>query len=140
MTRKELRGKIKLQDDFFCFVCGKNNPNGLKLTFQLDGNTMKSEFTPGKIHQGFANIVHGGIIATVLDEIMLNLLYRSNIHAVTAELLVRFCKPAYVGEKLFLTSQIQEKRSKFIRTLAEAKNSLGEVVAKAQAKCVAIET
>ncbi len=71
---------------------------------------------------------------------MLNLLYRSNIHALTAELLVRFCKPAYVGEKLFLTSQIQEKRNKFIQTSAEAKNSLGQVVAKAQGKCIIIRS
>ncbi|MBU2541332.1 MAG: PaaI family thioesterase [Candidatus Omnitrophica bacterium] len=130
--------KIKLEDDFMCFVCGKHNSSGLGLTFQLDGNTMKTEFTPKKVHQGFANITHGGIIATVLDEVMLNLLYRKNIYALTAELGVRFRKSSKVGEKLFFSSTIDEKKGKIIKTSAQAKNSNGQMIASAQAKCIVV--
>ena len=131
--------KLKLEDDFFCFVCGRENPQGLKLTFQLDANTMKTEFIPGKVHQGFADITHGGIIATVLDEIMLNLLYRKGIFAVTAELKVRFSKVSRVGEKLFFSSHIVKRCRKIIHTAAEAKNENGNLIANAQAKCIVVD-
>jgi acyl-coenzyme A thioesterase PaaI-like protein len=129
----------KLEDDFMCFVCGKNNKQGLKLTFELDADIMTTQFIPRKKHQGFANIVHGGIISTVLDEIMLNLLYRKKIYALTAELAIRFLKPCYVNEKLFFTSSIEDDRGRLILTKAQAKNENNEIVATAQAKCVVIK-
>lgn len=51
-----------------CFACGKDNPIGLKLNFSYDGKQVKSEFIPGKYHQGWKNIIHGGILYTLLDE------------------------------------------------------------------------
>ncbi len=138
MTKTNSRKKISLEDDSMCFVCGRNNTSGLGLTFDLVGNTMKTEFTPLKAHQGFTDITHGGIIATVLDEVMLNLLYRKNIHALTAELKVRFLKATKVGEKLFFSSSIEEKKSKIIKTSAQAKNSKGQTIASAQAKCIIV--
>lgn len=129
---------IKLEDDYHCFVCGRDNPVGLKLKFVLAGGIMTTEFTPAKIHQGFANVVHGGIIATVLDEIMLNRLFKGNIYAVTAQLEVRFKKPARVGEKLYFSSWITDDKGKLIETAAQAKNQRGEIVAQASAKCFVV--
>ena len=54
----------------WCIGCGKNNPYGLKLNFQWDGKTVRSEFTPNDFYQGWPKIVHGGIITTMLDEVM----------------------------------------------------------------------
>lgn len=138
-TEQVTSKRLKLEDDHFCFVCGVNNPLGLKLTFEHDGTTMRTAFTPEKNHQGFANVVHGGIIATVLDEIMLNLLYRNNIPAVTAELQVRFCKPCFVNERLFFQASIVENNGRIATTSAQAKDSHNEIVARAQAKCVIIK-
>ncbi len=134
-----LSKSLKLEDDSFCFVCGKNNNSGLKLKFDLEADTMRTEFTPAKIHQGFANIVHGGIISTVLDEVMLNLLFKKDIYAVTAELQVRFRKPTRVGEKLLFKSWITDSNSRLIETAAEAKNENGELIADAKAKCFVVE-
>lgn len=133
-----LSNSLKLEDDFFCFVCGKNNDSGLKLKFDLEDDSLKTQFTPLKIHQGFANIVHGGIISTVLDEVMLNLLFKKDIYAVTAELQVRFRKPTSVGEKLFFKSWITDTKNRIIETAAEAKNERGELIADAKAKCFVI--
>src|SRR5215469_14049106 len=51
-----------------CFACGQNNPYGLQLVFRLDDNTVVADFAPRKEYQGFPGIVHGGIVAVVLDE------------------------------------------------------------------------
>ncbi|GHO53938.1 PaaI family thioesterase [Ktedonobacter robiniae] len=51
-----------------CFVCGQRNPYGLKMVFRLDGDTVVSDFRPEAEHQGFPGVIHGGIVAAVLDE------------------------------------------------------------------------
>lgn len=51
-----------------CFVCGWRNPYGLHLVFRQEGETVVSDFQPREEHQGFPGIIHGGIVATVLDE------------------------------------------------------------------------
>lgn len=51
-----------------CFVCGQRNPYGLKMVFRLDGDTVVSDFRPAAEHQGFPAVIHGGIVAAVLDE------------------------------------------------------------------------
>ena len=50
------------EDANHCFVCGPNNPIGLKLTFSLDGDECVSEFTPDAVHCGYEGVTHGGII------------------------------------------------------------------------------
>jgi len=53
-----------------CFVCGEANPLGLKLRFESDGQIVRTRFTPCPDHMGFKDVIHGGLLATVLDEIM----------------------------------------------------------------------
>jgi acyl-coenzyme A thioesterase PaaI-like protein len=51
-----------------CFVCGQRNPFGLRLVFQQDGQSIVADFQPREEHQGFPGVIHGGIVASVLDE------------------------------------------------------------------------
>ena len=51
-----------------CFVCGVNNPIGLHLDFWMDGEQVWTDFTPGREHQGYPGVMHGGLVATLLDE------------------------------------------------------------------------
>src|SRR5436309_2881661 len=53
-----------------CFVCGESNVVGLNLRFETDGKVVHGRFTPRAEHVGFRDVVHGGIISTLLDEIM----------------------------------------------------------------------
>ncbi len=73
-----------------CFVCGRENPHGLRLQFQM-GKTGESsaEWSPGEFTEGFRGIVHGGIICTVLDEAMSKAVAAAGRPALTAELRVR---------------------------------------------------
>lgn len=134
------RFKTKLEDDRMCFACGENNPAGLKLKFQMDerGVQIKTVFIPQNSHQGFAKIVHGGLIALILDEAMVNLLWRLKIQAVSAHLEVRLKNPAYVGEPLNFKAWIAHKNSKIIYTESQAYKNDGKIVATACAKCVKV--
>ena len=69
---------------------------------------------------------------------MLNLLFKKDIYAVTAQLEFRFRKPTRVGEKLLFKSWITDRNSRLIETAAEAKNEKGDLIADAKAKCFVV--
>ena len=97
-----------------CFVCGKHNPNGLQLTFQLDAETgiAQSEFVPQPKHQGYGGIVHGGILAALMDEVMANCLWLKGIPVVTAKMSLRYRDPVPVGERLLIYGRVVQERGK----------------------------
>jgi acyl-coenzyme A thioesterase PaaI-like protein len=53
-----------------CFVCGQRNPFGLHLVFRIENDSIVADFQPREEHQGFPGVIHGGIVASVLDETM----------------------------------------------------------------------
>src|SRR6185436_143631 len=78
-----------------CFVCGESNPIGLKLRFETDGKCVRTRFVPKPEHVGFQQVVHGGILSTLLDEIMVwACAVQTKRFGFCAELSVRFLKPA----------------------------------------------
>lgn len=129
---------MELIDDRHCVVCGEKNPSGLKLNFELDGNTLKTTFKPDKRYQGYADIVHGGIIGLVLDEMIVNLPWKLGMKVVTAEYFVRLKKPVMVGEELKFTSRILEEKGRLLIVEAEAEKTDGVVVATAVGKCMKV--
>lgn len=132
--------KLSLEDDGYCFVCGKNNPSGLKLKFTLDKeNCLTTEFTFTKNHQGYKDIVHGGIIALILDEVMGDLCCRLGKNAIAAQMEVRFKQPTFVGTTLYFKGRIEKQEKKIIYMKAEARNKQGEIVALASGKGVQLK-
>jgi len=115
-----------------CFVCGKDNPFGFKLDFVLDGRILRSEVFFDDRFQGFKGIVHGGIISTMLDEVMVNLAVRLGLNAVTANLNVNLRKPAIINKKYFLVGEIISEKGKKVFSKAELKDADGNVVADAE--------
>ncbi len=93
-------GKVKLEDDHRCFACGSENPAGLHLVFQAGGRGVTALFTAGKEFQGYKDIVHGGIISTLLDESMAHAAIRAGLMPVTAEIQVRFRSALAVGQQV----------------------------------------
>ncbi|OQA05246.1 MAG: FO synthase subunit 1 [bacterium ADurb.Bin374] len=92
------QAKIKLIDDKHCFVCGHRNTQGLQITLQKnDPGTCSTVWTSGPAHQGYAGIVHGGILTTLLDEMMGHAIISTGILAVTAEMRIKFLRPAPIG-------------------------------------------
>src|SRR5512137_2801974 len=101
-----IMSEIYLEDDHRCFACGLENKEGLCIEWKVEGKTTMAEFVPQKKFQGWKDIVHGGIIATLLDEAMTRLAWIVCGGALTAEMTVRFVKPAIVGEKLYIHGEI----------------------------------
>ena len=131
---------IRLGDDRWCFACGENNPLGLKLKFTLDQHgALHTSFTFRKEHQGYTDVVHGGFLGLILDEIMLNLAWRLGVRAVTAGLELRFKKVVRVGDTVDFKGWIGEHKNRLLKAQAEARDARGEVVATAAAKCIILK-
>ncbi len=130
---------IKFADDGYCFVCGPKNSIGLKLDFSFDGKTIKTQFIPQKEHQGYMNIVHGGIISTLLDEAMIKLAIEMEIPAVTAQMDIRLRKAVNVGEKISVVAEILENTKKLLTAYAKAVTDDNEVIADAKGKLVKLQ-
>jgi uncharacterized protein (TIGR00369 family) len=126
--------KQSLEDDHHCFVCGEKNPAGLHLTFRLQEGKVFSEFIPQKIHQGYKDIVHGGLISTILDEAMVKVALMQRMPVVTAEMTVRFRNPLRTGEKVIVEAAIITMNRKIIEATALVKKTDETVIAEGTAK------
>jgi acyl-coenzyme A thioesterase PaaI-like protein len=124
---------LPLEDDGHCFACGPKNTSGLGLEFRAEGGKAFAEFIPRKSHQGFKDIVHGGIITAVLDEAMMKALLFRGIFAMTAEIAVRFRSPLRVGDNSVVEGEISAVNGRFIEASAVLRKA-DEVVAVATAK------
>ncbi|MBI3945311.1 MAG: PaaI family thioesterase [Armatimonadetes bacterium] len=127
-----------LTDDGGCFACGPRNAFGLHLEFRTVGDEYLTSFTPASHHQGFAGVVHGGILTTVLDEVMARFLWARSIPAVTAEIKVTLRQPARIGEPLTVSGRILRDARRLILCQAEARRADGTVVAAAEGKFVRV--
>lgn len=110
---------LLVRSDHACFGCGDNNPIGLRLRFTPNGDGVKASFVPAPEHQGFHDVVHGGIISTVLDEAMAWATARAGLWAVTGEMRVRFRRPLDLGEPSTITARVSGARGRLVMTTAE---------------------
>jgi uncharacterized protein (TIGR00369 family) len=131
---------MNLADDGYCFVCGPKNPIGLKLDFHFNGKTIRTEFIPKKEHQGYLNIVHGGIISTLLDEAMVKLALAMDMPAVTAQMEIRLRRPLNVGEKIIVEAEILEDTRRMLETSARAITEDNILIADAKGKLVKVKS
>jgi acyl-coenzyme A thioesterase PaaI-like protein len=111
-----------------CFACGPDNPVGLKIRFDVQGDECTAEFTPNENHVGFSDTVHGGIIYTALDDVTANILYQQGRKAHTAKCEIRYRQPARVGEKLLLKGWIETERRRLIILKGEMRRAVDDVV------------
>lgn len=84
--------------DANCFGCSKLNPIGLKLEFFLDDDELVSTWTPGKNYEGWHDVLHGGIQATLMDEIASYVvMILMDTTGVTYEMKTRYRKPVLIS-------------------------------------------
>jgi len=117
-----------------CFVCGDKNETGLRIDFFYDRGKAKAEFTPRKNFQGYKDLLHGGILSTLLDEVMIKAILAKGIVTVTSRIEVKFKKPASIGQKLFLEGKISEDKGRVILTEGKVLDQEGNLVASAEGK------
>ena len=108
-----------VRSDHVCFGRGDENPIGLRLRFAPEGKGVKARFIAGPEHQGFHDVVHGGIITAVLDEAMAWATAHAGVWAVTGELRVRFRQSLMTGELTTVVARVRGTRGRFVTAVAE---------------------
>ncbi|MBM3294770.1 MAG: PaaI family thioesterase [Candidatus Aminicenantes bacterium] len=135
---------MKITDDHFCFACGQDNPDGLRLRMEYPGpGRCRAEFVPGRKFQGWLGILHGGIISTLLDEGFAHAYggveRGRGAAAVTAEMTVRFKKPAKTGQKCVLEGRVVGRDRKIITCKSVLKDEDGVEIASATGKLILVK-
>src|ERR1700687_3616951 len=122
---------IKLQKNY-CFACGKNNFDGMRLrfTYDKDRNCFVCRFRLGKRYTGPPGHCHGGIIATILDEAMGKVNKLRQVIAVTAQMTVDYLRPVPLHTPLRVESRGVTSLQRKHVNMGEILNQKGEVLAR----------
>lgn len=122
-----------------CFVCGKENPAGMQAVFQQDPETRSAycELSLAETFQGWQGIVHGGMLATLLDETAVYACRNEVDRVVTAELQVKYKQPARVGVPLRVFASIRARKRNIFTVDAEVKQE-NRLIAQAEVRVFAL--
>ncbi len=108
----------------------------MKVRFFWDGEMSFCDITADETYAGYKSIYHGGIVATLLDEVMIKALLAEDILTVTAEITVRFKRPVYSGDRLHFEGRKTAAKKAVYFTEGRAVNQGGRTVAEATARYV----
>ena len=123
-----------------CFACGVLNEHGLHLDLHVGNDRAWCEVAVPARFQGWDGIAHGGIVCTILDEVMAWALAATDNWGVTARMAVTFRKPVAIGTKVRGDGWITESRRRVIETAARIVDErTGTVLAEATATYVAAD-
>ena len=124
------------KDDQNCFVCGQENAARLHLEFgknPQNGETEARVVFQARL-QGWQDTVHGGLLATVLDETMIKAAAAAGIKTVTAEITVKYKKPAQIGISCLAAGKVLEARGRIITAESRICDASGQILATATGK------
>ena len=132
---------MAIENNDNCFVCGMKNPFGFQVKPEIigDGASVRIECTPAEHLQGWANILHGGILSTLLDEAITYVgIGTFDQPAVTAQLEVRFRNPAPTAVKLFVSAERTKVSKRLVEAKAEVTLGDGTLIATGAGKVVPV--
>ena len=95
-----------------CFVCGPGSPKGLGVTFELDGDVCRGEFTPRPEHMGYDQVTHGGIVFSLLDDVMANWVWLRGERCFTARAEIRYRSELPVGTPIRLEGRCLKRKGR----------------------------
>jgi uncharacterized protein (TIGR00369 family) len=131
---------VKMQKNY-CFVCGMNNPDGMRLKFTLDEarQTFVSRFRLGKRYTGPPGHTHGGIIASILDDAMGKVNKLQNVIALTKEMTIEYLKPVPLHQPLRVEGRGVSIEGRRHINQAAILNEKNEVLARSRGLFIAID-
>ncbi|MBD5657583.1 MAG: PaaI family thioesterase [Candidatus Eremiobacteraeota bacterium] len=119
-------------DDGYCIACGPFSEIGLRMRFEVaDDESVHSRITVGASFQGWRNVVHGGVVAMLLDEAMAYAAGARGLLGVTADLKMRFRRPVPVGRELLVRGNVLWQRRNVLSTAATVTDGAGTLLASA---------
>ncbi len=126
---------VKQPNSSHCFVCGRQNPVGLKLSFYETGpDEVTAHFTPAEHYQGYPGVLHGGIVASLLDEVggRVIMIGDHSRFMMTAKLDIKYRQPTPVGQPLTVVGRLLKQRGRLALAHAEIRLPDGQVSAEAE--------
>lgn len=129
---------LDIERDNLCFCCGSDNARGLHLaiTYPVKGEAETELVVPGWF-SGWRNMTHGGLLSTILDEIMAHAcigIGGASESAVTAEMTVRFLKPVQTGSRIRAVGKVSEMKGRIVRTEGRLLDAEGNIATEATAR------
>jgi uncharacterized protein (TIGR00369 family) len=127
----------KVERDNQCFCCGTENERGLRLaiTYPAKG-TAETTLEVPPWFSGWKSMTHGGLLATLLDEIMAHACIGVAARAVTAEITVRYQKPVETGTRISVKAVVEETRGRVLNTRGWIHDAEGALAAEATARFI----
>ena len=128
----EKRVMLKQLEGRHCFACGTANPVGLKMRFYRNGNAVYSDIRLGKDFEGWENMAHGGIISTILDEVMswAIICFRRTLF-VTRKMELKYVRPVPLNTSLRARGRVMdEDKGILIKTRGELFDDEGRILAR----------
>ena len=124
-----------------CFVCGPDNPQGMRLSWTLDEerSTFICHFNLGARYTGPPGHCHGGIIAAILDDAMGKVNKLRQVVALTKEMTVEYLKPVPLHKPLRVESREVSVHGRQHINMAEIMNEKGEILARGKGTFIAID-
>jgi uncharacterized protein (TIGR00369 family) len=120
--------------DHHCFACGASNPIGMGLHIELSDGAARTEWVVGDDYVGWSDKLHGGIIATLLDEVMAWAPSSFDSWAVTAEMSVRYRASASPGERLTASARVARRRRRIYEVVGEVRGPDGRLIAEGRGR------
>jgi len=128
-----------MKDENYCFACGEENPFGLHLKFEVEGDSLVAKKIVPREFQGYEKIVHGGIVTTMLDEAMSKFIQEFfDEQALTGRLEIRYKHPTPTDEELKISAWKESQRRNIIAMKSKIETSDGTITAEATAKFAVI--
>ncbi len=123
----------KQRNSKMCFICGMDNPIGLKAQFyNMEDGSVMTPFVFRKEHQSFPERVHGGLAATMIDELGLRAMWAKDqseeSFGVTMSLSVKYRKPVPYDEELFARGIVVKERPRFVTIVSEIDDRTGDLL------------
>jgi uncharacterized protein (TIGR00369 family) len=123
-----------------CFACGTENPIGLNLQFYRLAYTVCTELTLERRYEGWEGVVHGGIVSTLLDEVMSwAIMYTKKVFLVTRKMDIKYVRPVLVGMPLKVAGRlVDDSQPPKIKARAEIRDDQGRLLVRSNAEFVEI--
>lgn len=130
---------LQLVKDRRCFVCGEENPHGLKVKVVYDGiDRVEAEFIAEDRYRGWADYLHGGVLTLIFDEMLGWLSYYMGHDAMTARLEVRYRKPVPLGSRLTFNGVLEREIKGLLDIKLWARLDDGSVAAEGKGRMMII--
>ena len=121
-------------------MCGTDNPGGLNLALERDGHKVTLRFTPGRTHRGFSRAIHGGITASLLDEVVgVAAGQASGGKCATVELTVTYRRPVLVGVEVRAEGWAVRRQGRMILGAGQLTDPEGRVLASARGRFLPLD-